>query len=188
MKKIIYLIIIFNFLLKPYADASIKDNIITNFKNTQNLSFEFKQNINEKTESGKCIIEYPKKIFCEYNNLKKKLLISNGKYLVIKNRKISNQYYIYQIEKTALNIILDKNFIIKKMNLVKGDIVDNKYYRFKFIEGDNQINIFFDKNSYNIVGWQNIDIYQNLVITYLFNVKKNIKIKKNQFKLPEKNQ
>ena len=58
MKKIIYLIIIFNFLLKPYADASIKDNIITNFKNTQNLSFEFKQNINEKTESGKCIIEY----------------------------------------------------------------------------------------------------------------------------------
>ena len=74
------------------------------------------------------------------------------------------------------------------MNLVKGDIIDNKYYRFKFIEGDNQINIFFDKNSYNIVGWQNIDIYQNLVITYLFNVKKNIKIQKNQFKLPEKTQ
>ena len=74
------------------------------------------------------------------------------------------------------------------MNLVKGDIIDNKYYRFKFIEGDNQINIFFDKNSYNIVGRQNIDINQNLVITYLFNVKKNIKIKKNQFKLPEKNQ
>ena len=120
--------------------------------------------------------------------MKKKLLISNGKYLVIKNQKISNQYYIYPIEKTALNIILDKNFIIKKMNLVKGDIIDNKYYRFKFIEGDNQINIFFDKNSYNIVGWQNIDIYQNLVITYLFNVKKNIKIKKNQFKLPEKTQ
>ena len=52
MKKIIYLIIIFNFLLKPYADASIKDNIITNFKNTQNLSFEFKQNINEIVALG----------------------------------------------------------------------------------------------------------------------------------------
>ena len=185
-KKIIYLVIIFNFFLKSYASASIKDNIINNFKNTKNLSFEFKQNINENIETGKCIIEYPKKIFCEYKNLKKKLLVSNGKHLVIKNQKISNQYYIYPIQKTALNVILDKNFLIKKMNLSKSDVVDDKYYRFKFIEGENQINIFFDKNSYNIVGWQNIDIYQNLVITYLFNIKKNIKIKKNQFKLPEK--
>ena len=62
--------------------------------------------------------------------------------------------------------------------------MDNKYFRFKFIEGDYQINIFFDAKSYNIIGWQNIDIYQNLVITYLFNIKKNIIIKKNQFKLP----
>ena len=56
--------------------------------------------------------------------------------------------------------------------------------RFKFIEGDNQINIFFDINSYNIIGWQNVDIYQNLVITFLFNLEKNIQIKKNQFRLP----
>ena len=62
--------------------------------------------------------------------------------------------------------------------------MDNKYFRFRFVEGDYQINIFFDVKSYNIIGWQNIDIYQNLVITYLFNLEKNIKIKKNQFKLP----
>ena len=62
--------------------------------------------------------------------------------------------------------------------------MDNKYFRFKFVEGDYQINIFFDAKSYNIIGWQNIDIYQNLVITYLFNLEKNIIIKKNQFKLP----
>ncbi len=70
------------------------------------------------------------------------------------------------------------------MKFNKGDIVNNKYLRFKFIEGDNQINIFFDINSYNIIGWQNVDIYQNLVITYLFNLEKNIQIKKNQFRLP----
>ena len=39
-------------------------------------------------------------------------------------------------------------------------------------------------NSYNIIGWQNVDIYQNLVITFLFNLEKNIQIKKNQFRLP----
>ena len=56
--------------------------------------------------------------------------------------------------------------------------MDNKYFRFRFVEGDYQINIFFDVKSYNIIGWQNIDIYQNLVITYLFNLEKNITIKK----------
>ena len=187
MKKIIYLIILFNFLFNFNVNASIKKKIITNFENTQNLSFEFKQHINDQIETGNCIIEYPRKIYCEYNNLNKKLLVSNGKSLVIKNQK-SNQYYIYPIKKTALNLILDKDFLLQKMNSAEGSLIGKKYYRFKFLENDNEINIFFDKNSFNITGWQNTDIYQNLVITYLFNIEINKKIKKNQFKLPKKNE
>ena len=103
--------------------------------------------------------------------------------MVIKNSN-TNQFYIYPLKKTAFNLILDKNFLIEKIKLKEGDLVDNKYFRFRFVEGDYQINIFFDAKSYNIIGWQNIDIYQNLVITYLFNLEKNIIIKKNQFKLP----
>ena len=181
-----YFIIIFCFIFLVKVNSSIastKNNIIQNFNELVNLSFEFKQNIDEKTEEGNCIIEYPKKIYCEYNN-NKKVLVSDGKHLVIQNLK-NNQFYIYPIKKTALNLILDKNFLIEKIKHTKGDKVDNKYFRFKFIEGDYQINIFFDINSHNIIGWQNIDIYQNLVITYLFNLEKNIKIQKNQFKLPE---
>ena len=74
--------------------------------------------------------------------------------------------------------------MLEKIKSNKGDLVDNKYVRFKFVEGDYQINIFFDLKTYNIIGWQNIDLYQNLVITYLYNLKKNIQIKKNQFRLP----
>ena len=73
MKKIIYLTILFNFLFNFNVNASIKKKIITNFENTQNLSFEFKQHINDQIETGNCIIEYPRKIYCEYNNLNKKL-------------------------------------------------------------------------------------------------------------------
>ena len=186
MKKIINIIILINFFFISYANASIKKNIISKFKNVQNLSFKFKQNINEKIETGNCIIKYPKKIYCEYNNFNKKLLVSNGKSLVIKNQT-SNQYYIYPIEKTALNLILDKDFLLEKMNLSAGKLIDEKYYEFKFIEGNNEINIYFDKISFNIIGWQNIDIYQNLVITYLFDVEINKEIKKNQFKLPRQN-
>ena len=64
MKKIINIIILFNFFFISYANASIKNNIISKFQNIQNLSFKFKQNINEKIETGNCIIKYPKKIYC----------------------------------------------------------------------------------------------------------------------------
>ena len=110
-------------------------------------------------------------------------MVSNGKKLVIKNLT-NNQYYIYPIEKTAFNLILDKEFLIEKMRKNKGEMIDAKYFRFKFLEGDYQINIFFDKVTYDIIGWQNVDIYQNLVITYLFNLKKNVNIEKNKFRLP----
>ena len=64
----------------------------------------------EKLENGNCTIEYPKKIFCKYNLKNKKVLVSNGRSLVIKT---NNSYYIYPLEKTPLNLILDKNFLIK---------------------------------------------------------------------------
>ena len=53
-------------------EASTKNNIIKNFSEIKNLSFNFKQNINEKTQEGNCLIEYPKKIYCEYKKSKKK--------------------------------------------------------------------------------------------------------------------
>ena len=180
MKKLFIILIFFSIISN--VSASIKENIIKKFTNIENVSFNFEQNINGKIEKGNCIVEYPKKIYCTYNE-SKKILVSNGKKLVIQNLN-NDQYYIYPIERTAFNLILDKNFLLEKIKFDNGDIVDNKYLRFKFIEGDNQINIFFDINSYNIIGWQNVDIYQNLVITYLFNLEKNIQIKKNQFRLP----
>ena len=166
--------------------ASEVINIINNFNEIENLSFSFKQNINDKEEKGNCIIEYPKKIYCLYENNNEKLLVSDGKSLVIKNQRI-NQYYIYPIEKTALNLILDKNFLISKIKETNIDLIDDKFYRFKFDESENSVNIFFDKKTLNIIGWQNIDIYQNLVITYLFDLKINLPLKKDQFKLPSIN-
>ena len=187
MMKYIKFTLLIVFLIHPnYLLASIKDKIIQNFEDTNNLSFEFKQNINEEIEQGKCVIEYPKKIFCEYKNFKNKILVSNGKKLVIKNLT-NNQFYIYPLEKTAFNLILDKEFLIEKMRKNKGEMIDSKYFRFKFLEGDYQINIFFDKVTYDIIGWQNVDIYQNLVITYISKIKFNQKIDKDIFKLPKMN-
>ena len=185
LKKIILtFFFLLNFIEPLYA--SVKDEIINNLIKINNLSFNFKQTIDKKTEEGNCIIEYPKKIFCSYNNLKRKIMVSNGKTLVIKNQ-INNQYYRYSLKKTPLELILDKDFLINQIKNLESRDVDGKYINFSIINNNNEINIFFDKKTLNLIGWQTEDIYQNLVITYIYEIKYNQKIKKNIFKLPNMN-
>ena len=166
------------------AHANNSEKIVENLKSIKNVDFTFEQNSNGKMENGNCTIEYPKKIFCKYLRSNNKLLVSNGRSLVIKT---SNSFYIYPIEKTPLNLILDKEFILTNIKNLDQRIIDNKYINFAFFHNENQINIFFDKKNYNLIGWQNVDIYQNISITYLNSIKKNQKFKKDLFRLPSPN-
>jgi outer membrane lipoprotein-sorting protein len=178
---IFFFILIFN----NFALSSEKEKIISKLDQTNNLSFDFKQTIDGKNEDGNCIIKYPKKIYCEYNNINKKIIVSNGKSLVIKNRN-SGTFYLYPLKKTPLNFLLDKNYLIKKINFIKSRNIDNKYLNFELLENNNKINIFFDKETFNLIGWQTEDIYQNLVITFISSIKINKKINDNIFVLPER--
>ena len=166
------------------ASASIKESIIEKFKKIENISFNFEQNINGKIEDGECVIHYPKKIYCKYNLPNNKVLVSNGKSLVIKTL---SSYYLYPLDKTPLNFILDKNFLIKKIDKIEERIVDDKFINFNFTENESEINLFFDRRNYNLVGWQTRDLYQNLSITYLSSINFNKKLNKNLFKIPERN-
>ena len=183
MKKILIIFLLIN--PNNLAHGSIKDNIIKKLENINNLSFVFEQNINGKTENGNCIIEYPKKIFCNYKNLNDKILVSNGKSLVIKTK--SGSYYRYSIKKTPLNYILDKNFLINEIQNLEGRMIDDKFINFKILIEDNEINIFFDSNNYNLIGWQTLDIYQNLSITYIYSLEINQTLEENFFRLPDSN-
>ena len=185
IKKIILSFFFLFNLIEPLY-ASIEDQIINNLIKIENLTFNFKQTIGKKTEEGNCTIEYPKKIFCLYDNQNKKIMVSNGKSLAIKNQ-VSNQYYLYPIKKTPLELILDKKFLINQIKKLKSRTVNDKYINFTIINNNNEINIFFDKKTLNLIGWQTEDIYQNLVITYIYKVQYNQKIDKNLFKLPEMN-
>ena len=178
MKK--YSVIIFFILFTSNTFASFKNNIIENLSNIENISFKFEQNTNGKIENGECIIEYPKKIYCEYK-IKKKLLVSNGNSLVIKT---ASSFYIYPIQKTPLNLLLDKDFLLKKLKNIEGKKINNKFISYNFTENDNKISLFFDRKSYNLIGWQTTDIYQNINSTFLSSINKNISIKENLFKLP----
>ena len=93
-------------------------------------------------------------------------------------------YNSYPINRTPLNYILDKKFLIKEIKTLNERIIENQYINFTIFREKNEINLFFDMNNYNLVGWQTLDLYQNLNITYLSSVKKNEILKKNIFILP----
>ena len=181
-KKILIIFFLLNFYNISYGSS--KTEIINNFKKIDNISFDFKQSINDKIEEGNCIIKYPKKIYCNYNNLKKKILVSNGNSLVIKNR-VGKEYFLYPLEQTPLEFVLNKKLILKKLSRLEAKLINEQFYIFYLENNGNQINIFFDKDSYELIGWQTEDIYQNLVITYIFNIKKNKKIDDKLFRLPK---
>ena len=178
-----YFLILIFLTLFSNTQASNKEKIIENLQNTVSLNFQFEQNINGKIENGNCTIQYPKKIYCNYLN-KNKILVSNGKSLVIKT-KVS--FYRYPLNKTPLNLILDKNFLIEKIVNLKEKILDKTYINFEILENDSEINIFFDNKTFNLVGWQTKDIYQNINVTYLSSININQPVDKNLFKLPTQN-
>ena len=179
-----YIMIFFFSFLITSGSASNKNKIIKNLKNTKNLDFNFEQNINGKIENGNCKIEYPKKIFCEYAKSNNKILVSNGKSLVIKT---ITSYYRYPLNKTPLNFILDKDFLINKINVLEERIVDKSLINYSIKANDIEINVFFNKETYDLIGWQNTDVYQNFNITFLSSIRKNRIISKDIFKLPSQN-
>ncbi len=182
--KVRYLLILILISITNNSFAEIKDKIIKNLEDTTNISFNFEQNINGKIENGNCVIQYPKKIYCNYDLADQKILVSNGNSLVIKT---NTSYYLYPLDRTPLNLILDKKFLVSKIKGLNERIIDEKFVNYKFFEKDNEINIFFNKTSYELIGWQTLDIYQNLSITYISKIKKNKKLKTKLFDLPQQN-
>ncbi len=178
-----YLIIFFFLSFILSANADNKEKIIKNLKNTSNISFQFEQNINGKVEIGNCTIEYPKKIHCSYKK-NNKVLVSNGKSLVIKTL---SSYYRYPLEKTSLRFILDKNFLINRISNMNEKIIDQSYINYTIIENENEIDIFFDPKTFNLIGWKTKDIYQNTTVTILYSISINQNIEKQLFKLPSQN-
>ena len=178
--KYIILILIFFYPLNVFASS--KEQIKNKLDETNNMSFKFIQKIGKKTEKGECIILYPKKILCKYEDIYEKILVSNGRSLVINSKKIKN-YLNYKLKDTPLNLILDKKFLISKIDQLEVDQENDETFSFEIEHNDNLLNIFFDKKNYEIKGWTTTDIYQNRVETKLFNIEINMMIDEKLFRI-----
>ena len=102
--------------------------------------------------------------------------------MVINSDKIKN-YYRYPLDKTPLNIILDKKFLLSKMENLKEDETYPFYYVYNFDYENIFVKVFFDKQSLDLVGWETKDIYQNLVQTFITDIKTNIDVEEKLFSI-----
>ena len=177
-----YILFILIFFYPINIFASSKELIKSKLNETDNISFKFIQKIGKKTEKGDCIISYPKKILCKYDDIYNKILVSNGRSLVINSQKITN-YLRYQLKDTPLNLILNKKFLLDKLDQVETIKENDETFSFKIVHNNNLLNIFFDKISYEIKGWTTTDIYLNKVETKLSNVETNIMIDERIFRV-----
>ena len=171
-------------LLSVNIFAEEKNQIITQLNNLNSLEFTFDQIINDKTEKGSCLLEFPGKLKCDYFDDKKKELIINKKSLAITQKRYNKTYY-YPISKSPFLNILYKE---KLLEIVRSGEIELSGQIIKLIYLDeNKITVFFDKKTLDLKGWQIIDQYNNNINFSLNIVSKNDVFKKGTFKIPEMN-
>ena len=187
-KKIFILLFIFcNLFFSNNVKANLKEDLIKKYVTINTLHFSFTQKVGDKIELGKCYIKYPLLMRCEYPK-KKKIIIANGRKLAVIKKRYK-KIYLYPLKKTPLYYILNKQNIIKVIQNYKPKLIGSNIIEYKLTdENSNEVNIFFDKNSLNMVGWKTIDAYSNEVNFVISNLKVNILIKNKIFKIPREDE
>ena len=122
---------------------------------------------------------------CNYQNLKQKTIISNGKKVAVIKKKYK-KIYSYPIKSTPLFFILKKDKIINLVRKTQPIEVNSNLIKFEFIDKKtNKVKIFFDKNSLEFKGWETKDAYSNNVSFIIDNLKTNNQIMDDFFKIPK---
>ena len=178
--KIFFILLFFT----NICSANLQKNLINKLTGIRTLSFDFKQKISDQEEIGKCFIKYPLLMKCNYQNLKQKTIISNGKTVAIIKKKYKKIYY-YPIKTTPLFFILQKEKIISLIRSNLPTKINSNFVEFEFMDKKkNRVKIIFDKNSLEFKGWETKDAYSNHVSFEIINLKINNQIIDNFFKIP----
>ena len=88
--------------LNVNAKGSEKEKIIGNLKKINSIKFNFTQITNDIIENGSCIIVYPKKMRCLYEEEDKEIIVNNDYLFLINKRGVFNPFFYL----TKLNIHL----------------------------------------------------------------------------------
>jgi outer membrane lipoprotein-sorting protein len=178
---------LFFFLLFSYSlnlIAKEKESIINRLLEINNFTFNFEQTIQGKTETGTCFLVFDNKLKCIYADKNQKEIIINKKTLVVIKKRY-DKIYFYPISKSPFLKILNKNSLInlvRESNLELNNNIDLVY----FDKNGKKITVFFEKKSYDLIGWEIEDKFQNEIYFTLKIKNKNTEIDNDLFKIPSK--
>ena len=181
-KKIAFVLIFC--LTSTIISADEKYQIISQLNELNSLEFTFNQMINDKSEKGSCLLEFPGKLKCNYFDDKEKELVINNKRLAVTQKRYNKTYH-YPISKSPFLNILYKDKLLEIVQSGELEFTD-KIIRLIYFD-HNEITVFFDKKSLDLKGWQIRDQYNNNISFSLNIVAKNDVFKKGTFKVPEIN-
>ena len=116
-------------------------------------------------------------------NKQKELIINNKKLAIIQKRY--DKTYRYPISKSPFINILYKEKLLEIVKSGKIQLTDQLVELVYLSEND--ITIYFDKDTLDLKGWKIIDQYNNNIVFSLNIVAKNDSYKKEVFRIPEIN-
>ena len=165
MKKLICTVLTVLLLFYNQLNASEKNKIIENLKKINSLQFNFTQLSSDGQENGSCILIYPKKMRCIYEDQKKEVIIKDD-YLYLINKE-ENKNYNYSIRDTPLGIILDKESLIEKLsNIEKFNVTNNFIIATVDISSTESVDIYFEPKNFTILGWR-IKNYEKSTLEFM---------------------
>ena len=182
-KNIFFWVIISNLLLSSLF-AEDKSQLINKLNETKTLKFNFMQFTNGIEESGSCILAFPGKLKCIYNDKKGKELIINKKSLAIIQKKYNKIYY-YPISKSPFMKILNKKELV---NIIKENELNYVGDRIFFLisnKNNQKIKIFFNKINFNLMGWETKDKFHNKISFVTKNILVNEDVSLTEFNIPK---
>ena len=183
-KKLLYFLIFFIFNFKILI-ADTKTNVIKKIDGISSITFEFIQNTNSKIENGNCILLFPNKLKCVYNDDKLKELIINNQMLAITQKRYQKNYY-YPLGKSSFAKIINKKELIKLINLSEIETNADQIIFTNIDKKERKTLIFFEPNTLNLKGWKFTDRFNNN-IEFLIKINTlNDKFKIKDFEIPKK--
>ncbi len=150
------------YLIFTSSNANEKSKIINKLNYIDNIQFKFTQKTNEKVEKGKCILAFPNKLKCNYEDKNEKELIVNKKMMAITQKRYGKTLF-YPLSKTTFINILSRDELIKIIR--ESDTVIDNYLNVIYIKEDNtKILIKFHKETFLLAGWVTLDQYNNQIV------------------------
>ena len=157
----------------PAAAQKIADH----FSSVKSMSGEFVQ-FGPKGEQtgGKFFLERPGKIRFNYDGSSNFRVISDGKSVVILNKKL-NTSDLYPLSKTPLKLLLDTRIDLsgdRVKSVKQEDDLTTIQLADKSVFGNSKITMMFDPKSYELRQWTITDAQGKDTTVMIFNVKEGV--------------